>query len=289
MKLSSISTIASLLAFTSASEVVAPTTQIVTAPTTFTTGSGSVTSYGYSGSRTSVWVYPTAGSNKDATVSVYVNNVVVEVIVINININIINGAPTTVYSTKGDKPTYTPPPPSTTATVPATSTHTPTIHTVIVGIDGNLAYGANQVDAAIGDIIRFDFNSTNHTVTQSDFNTPCSPKAGGFNTGFNQFNPTNHVGVIFRDFIVDVSTPLWFYCAQTVKVSHCQKGMVLGVNPAGKFPAFLSLATATETITTVVGKPTSTSSVLHTTTSTAKTSGSGVNYRERRARREWTA
>ncbi|KUJ22463.1 uncharacterized protein LY89DRAFT_538652, partial [Mollisia scopiformis] len=97
--------------------------------------------------------------------------------------------------------------------------------------NGDLIYGPNQLNAAIGDIIHFDFNSTNHTVTQSTFAAPCSPLAGGFNTGFNQVNKLNHTGVIFRDFEVTVSTPLWFYCAQTVKVSHCHAGMVLGVNP----------------------------------------------------------
>jgi plastocyanin len=260
-------------------------------------------------------VYPTGSSHHDATVSVYINNIVVEVIIVNINVTIINGATTTIYSTKTDSAHSTSTPPPTTST----TSSAPTIHTVIVGVDGTLAYGANQVDAAIGDIIRFDFNSTNHTVTQSDFNTPCSPKAGGFNTGFNQFNPTNHTGVIFKDFVVDVSTPLWFYCAQTVKVSHCHKGMVLGVNPAGKFPAFLSLATATSTaittstsgttfstgksgaISTGVSKPSSTSSVsIPLGTGVPKaTTGSiitpqptfvgGTHFKGRRAGQAWFA
>lgn len=141
------------------------------------------------------------------------------------------------------------PPPAVSST---TSSAAKATHSVVVGANGDLIYGPSQLNAAIGDIIRFDFNSTNHTVTQSSFNAPCSPLAGGFNTGFNQVNKLNHTGVIFVDFEVQVDTPLWFYCAQTAKVSHCHKGMVLGINPAGKFPAFLSMATATGTATSMV-------------------------------------
>jgi len=181
-----------------------------------------------------------------------------------------------VYSTKTDPLNWTP---VASTTSSAVSTSTRAIHTVTVGINGTLAYGANQINASIGDIIRFDFNSTNHTVTQSDFLTPCSPKAGGFNTGFNQFNPTNHTGVIFKDFVVNVSTPLWFYCAQTVKVSHCHKGMVLGVNPAGKFPAFLSMVTANSSsrvaLSTGNSKPFSTGSVAIPLSTGAPTKGPG--------------
>jgi hypothetical protein len=220
-----------------------------------TTAGSQVTSVDYSGSKTSVWVYPTGTGSKDCTVAIYENETVV-VVIINISVTIINGQTTTVTSTvtNAPPPTYTPTPPPQTSTTstssPPSSTGTPngTIHSVIVGADGKLIYKDNQVIANIGDIIRFDFNSTNHTVTQSSFLEPCKPLAGGFNTGFNQFNPTGKTGIIFRDFKVEVSTPLWFYCAQK---GHCQKGMVLGVNPGTKFPAFLSMAEATATSSTV--------------------------------------
>jgi plastocyanin len=213
-----------------------------------TTYGGSVTSVGYSGSKTSVWVYPTGSPSHDCTVAIYENDTV-NVIIININVQIVNGATTTITSTKTDvKPTWVPQLPySTTSTT--SSYGAKQTHNVIVGADGELKYAGNNIDAAIGDIIRFDFNSTNHTVTESTFDKPCSPKDGGFNTGFNQFNNQNHTGIIFKEFEVKVNTPLWFYCAQTVKVSHCQKGMVLGINAAGKFPEFLARATATATST----------------------------------------
>jgi len=212
------------------------------------TAGSQVTSVDYAGTKTSVWVYPTGTGSHDCTVAVYENNIVT-VFIINISITIVNGNPTTVTSTI----TNAPPPTSTPALPPTTSTTTSPpaagTHHVIVGADGELKYRDNQIIAAIGDIIRFDFNSTNHTVTQSSLLEPCKPLAGGFNTGFNQVNTVGKTGLIFRDFKVEVSTPLWFFCMQGV---HCKKGMVLGVNPGNKFPEFLSRATATATSSVVV-------------------------------------
>jgi plastocyanin len=239
-----------------------------------TTYGGSVTSVDYSGSTTSVWVYPTGSPSHDCTVAIYENDTV-NVIIININVQIVNGATTTITSTKTDvKPTWVPQLPySTTST--SSSYSAKKTHNVIVGADGELKYAGNNIDAAIGDIIRFDFNSTNHTVTESTFDKPCSPKDGGFNTGFNQFNNQNHTGIIFREFEVKVNTPLWFYCAQTVKVSHCQKGMVLGINAAGKVPEFLARATATATSTSSTAYGTGKVSTPAAYTPVAKTLSTG--------------
>ena len=228
--------------------------QVTTTPAYVTTAGSKVTSVDYYGSKTSVWVYPTGTGSHDCTVAVYENNIVT-VIIVSISVTIINGQPTTVTSTVTDAPmpTWTPTPPplpptDTTTSLPPSGTGT--IYSVIVGADGELKYKDNQVIAQIGDIIRFDFNSTNHTVTQSSFLEPCKPLADGFDTGFNQVNKQNHTGIIFRDFKVEVSTPLWFYCAQG---AHCKKGMVLGVNPGTKFPEFLSRATATATAVAPTG------------------------------------
>jgi hypothetical protein len=255
------------------------TTPAYTPPYVTTAGS-QVTSVDYQGSKTSVWVYPTGTGSHDCTVAVYEKNVVT-VIIVNISVTIINGNPTTVTSTVTDapKPTWTPTPPTPPTSSTSTSTGLPpsntgTIHSVIVGADGELKYKDNQVIAQIGDIIRFDFNSTNHTVTQSSLLEPCKPLAGGFNTGFNQFNNQSKTGLIFRDFKVEVSTPLWFYCAQG---AHCKKGMVLGVNPGNKFPEFLSRATATATSSTVT--PTGTGGIYITgvvAPSTSSSASSGV-------------
>ncbi|KAF8866389.1 hypothetical protein BDZ45DRAFT_667675 [Acephala macrosclerotiorum] len=186
---------------------------------------------------------------------------------------LVRSSSVTNYSS-ATRPTSIPPPPPASTSSKTTSLAPRATHNVVVGANGDLLFGPNQVTAAIGDIIHFDFNSTNHTVTQSSFNAPCSPLAGGFNTGFNQVNKLNHTGVIFRDFEVKVDTPIWFYCAQTVKTSHCHKGMVLGVNPQGKFPAFLSMATQTATtmpLSTGGSKVTSSAMYMSTGGSSSKT------------------
>jgi len=101
-------------------------------------------------------------------------------------------------------------------------------HTVIVGGAGGLVYTPDQISAAIGDMVIFEFHSQNHTSTQSAFTTPCDPLAGGMDTGFmpnanNTISPAPQVAMQ-----VTVSTPLWFYCRQG---NHCGKGMTFSINP----------------------------------------------------------
>lgn len=65
-----------------------------------------------------------------------------------------------------------------------------------------------------GDTIHFIFMSQNHTVTQSSFDTPCNKLADGKDSGFmpNQNNTVSPPPA--WDFVVPVTTPLWFYCKQ---------------------------------------------------------------------------
>lgn len=236
-----------------------------------TTGGSQVTSVDYDGTKSTVWVYPTGSpaNNRDCTVAIYEKNVVINVVVVNIGITIVNGATSTVTQTLTVPPTYTPTPP------PAPPTNgTGKVFNVVVGADGQLKYKQDNVNAAIGDIIRFDFNSTNHTVTESTFDAPCSPKAGGFKSGF-QFNNQSRTGVLPPvDFKVDRTTPIWFYCGQKNPVSHCGKGMVFAVNPAGKFDEFVNKAKAAEG-----GAPLPPSGGNTTTTSSSTTppSGTGIS------------
>ncbi|APA08348.1 hypothetical protein SS1G_13277 [Sclerotinia sclerotiorum 1980 UF-70] len=216
-----------------------------------TTAQGTVTSVKYDGeSKSTVWVYPTGtGNKKHCTVATYEDNVVINVDIVDITIIIIDGFLFTETVTALESATYTPtPPPMQSTTTPPYSTGTGTgtdkpkakVHHVIVGDKGLNIYSPNQINANLGDTIRFQFLAKNHTVTQSDFNTPCTFN-GGFDTGFNQFNSNNQSNIT-RDFIVNTDKPIWFFCAQTVTKSHCQDGMVLGINPAGKFDAFLEKA-----------------------------------------------
>jgi plastocyanin len=45
-------------------------------------------------------------------------------------------------------------------------------------------YTPSTIDAAVGDMVVFTFESKNHTATQSAFDTPCEKLAGGMDSGF---------------------------------------------------------------------------------------------------------
>jgi len=102
---------------------------------------------------------------------------------------------------------------------------------VAVGQNG-LTYTPNNITAAVGTAIEFSFFPKNHTVTQSSFADPCHPlnTNGVLNGFFSGFVPTasSPSGSTFT-IIVNDTTPIWFYCAQTTG-NHCQSGMVGSIN-----------------------------------------------------------
>ncbi|KAI0113774.1 Cupredoxin [Nemania sp. FL0031] len=104
-------------------------------------------------------------------------------------------------------------------------------HTVQVGGSAGLAYSPPQVNAAVGDMVVFTFMSMNHTATQSTFDAPCDPMAGGMDSGF-MANPNNTVVPAPQVAMQVMDTkPVWFYCRQT---GHCGKGMVFSINPTAE-------------------------------------------------------
>lgn len=121
--------------------------------------------------------------------------------------------------------------------------------TVTVGDGGSLAFNPTSVNVAAGDTINFEFRAKNHSVTQSTFANPCqlmtTPKQG-INSGFMPVaaNATTFPAWSFT--VDDPSTPLWFFCAQTIPANHCQAGMVFAVNPTADktFDAFQTAAKA---------------------------------------------
>jgi plastocyanin len=101
-------------------------------------------------------------------------------------------------------------------------------HTVTVGGDLGRAFFPADIQANPGDTILFNFMSQNHTVTQSGFDTPCVPLAGGMDSGF-MANPDNTIDPPPQVAMQLTTTdPLWMYCAQG---DHCSVGMVLSINP----------------------------------------------------------
>jgi plastocyanin len=111
-------------------------------------------------------------------------------------------------------------------------------HTVFVGAgkDGQpgLKFDPQQIVAAKGDIVSFEFRGGNHTVTQSSFANPCAWQLNtvtnktGFNSGFIPFDAaTRQVGVYSLE-VSDPSTPIWFFCGRP---PHCKMGMYGAINP----------------------------------------------------------
>jgi plastocyanin len=108
------------------------------------------------------------------------------------------------------------------ASAASTSTH-------IVTVGGaKVVFTPEFVNAQVGDMVVFEFQQTNHTVTQSNFATPCEAVSNGIDSGFmananNSISPAPQLAIQ-----VTVSTPIWFYCRQA---THCGKGMTFSVNP----------------------------------------------------------
>ncbi|KAI9795289.1 MAG: hypothetical protein M1833_007261 [Piccolia ochrophora] len=217
------------------------------ATTSVVTTSGSwVHSVDYSGDKSTVYVYPTGSTDKkDCQVAVYHKKEIVKVY--QVIIIIINGGAAST-TTKPGLPSYTPtcPPPPPAATGTATATISAPgackTHKVTVGASAQLLFSPNQVDAKPCDTVEFEFFARNHTVSQSELKTPCTFN-GGFDTGFNQFNPEDKAGLFVKKFEVTNTKPTWFYCKQKVG-NHCGKGMVFGINPKGKMDEFIGNAKA---------------------------------------------
>ena len=105
----------------------------------------------------------------------------------------------------------------------------PRVHEVAVGAAGEQRFTPRYINANIGDFVRFSFKSGNHTVTESTFENPCSPR-GAFDTNFFH-DATQPRGTNDMTLLVDSTNPRWFFCRQVTNVSHCQSGMIFAINP----------------------------------------------------------
>ncbi len=107
-----------------------------------------------------------------------------------------------------------------------------TVHVVTVGsMNGSLSYSPNNITAAKGDMVQFQFMPANHTVTQSTFDAPCEPIAMHSNiTGvYSGFMPVAMDATTIPTYtiLINNTKPMWMYCSQG---KHCQKGMVMVIN-----------------------------------------------------------
>jgi len=133
-----------------------------------------------------------------------------------------------------------------TALVPIVAVAAQQTFTVIVGANSTNTFTPTSVNASVGDTIAFQFQSKNHTATQSTFAAPCmnlTTPTMGIDSGF---MPVAAGATSFPQWsftMTNASAPLWFYCRQT---GHCQQGMVFAINPTTNksFAAFQAAAKA---------------------------------------------
>jgi plastocyanin len=146
--------------------------------------------------------------------------------------------------------------------------------TVNVGPNGQLIYYPEYVIAEVGDTVNMIFNPKNHTVTQSSFDTPCVPLAGGFSSGFKPVASLTDGELPNFVITVNDTNPIWVHCEQT---GHCGQGMVFAINPPSPevsnntFAAF-QLAAIKQNGTTSSAAPTTTFSSQSWATATATVS-----------------
>jgi len=148
-------------------------------------------------------------------------------------------------------------------------------HLVKVGANGGLVFDPTDITAAQGDTISFQFQGKNHSVTQSTFAAPCTRQTTptlGVDSGF-MFVAANATTLPQWSITVsNASAPLWFFCAQTTPLVHCQQGMVFAVNapPAKTFAQFQNAAKASG------GNSTTGTNTTATPSGSASGSGSGA-------------
>jgi len=127
---------------------------------------------------------------------------------------------------------------------------------VTVAQNASLTFSPDNIKAAPGEFVQFQFLAGNHTVTQSTFDKPCQPiamhsNATGFHSGFQPVAASASMGMIPTYTIqINNTSPLWLYCAQG---RHCENGMAMVINapennPNRTLASYKSLAAQAQTI-----------------------------------------
>ncbi|CAG8953471.1 hypothetical protein HYFRA_00010221 [Hymenoscyphus fraxineus] len=102
------------------------------------------------------------------------------------------------------------------------------VHVVKVGgTNGTIKFQPDDIQAAVGDMIQFQFAPNNHSVVQSTFDAPCIA-SGSVYSGYMPVAASASTTPTYTIMVNDTK-PLWFYCSQG---KHCQNGMSMVVNVA---------------------------------------------------------
>lgn len=97
-----------------------------------------------------------------------------------------------------------------------------------------LKYYPDNIKAAPGSMVQFQFWAGNHTVTQSDFDHPCTPisQVNSSVTGiWSSFMPVA-AGASKKEIpvftvMINDTKPIWIFCSQA---KHCSSGMSMVIN-----------------------------------------------------------
>ncbi|KAK2001933.1 hypothetical protein LX36DRAFT_697918 [Colletotrichum falcatum] len=147
-------------------------------------------------------------------------------------------------------------------------------HVVKVG-DGGLTFTPNDIKAAVGDSVEFQFYPMAHSVAQSAFETPCMPMGNGTKEGFfsGPVKVASGVGSEVWTLEIKDKSPKWFYCATG---KHCQSGMVGVINaPAGNKKTIDMYATAAKAAEANVAPSSVSGGKLGPASASGTTGGSG--------------
>jgi len=120
-----------------------------------------------------------------------------------------------------------------------------------------LGYDPGRILPSAGDTITFSWaippyirvpTTGSYSATQGDPNSPCTPLAGGFDTGAKTSAAENTGNAPTVVYTVKDTQPLYFYSSVG---DQCKKGMVLGVNTpatgAGSIEAYAAAAASGST------------------------------------------
>ncbi|KAF2008681.1 hypothetical protein BU24DRAFT_359839 [Aaosphaeria arxii CBS 175.79] len=149
--------------------------------------------------------------------------------------------------------------------------------TVSVGLkNGSALFNPETIKAAEGDVVKFKFWPSSHSVVAGPFARPCQPgPEGSIWSGFVTTNDTEKASPTeFHYTVTNASAPIWLYCS---RAKHCQNGMVAVINPPTSGQNTLDRYRAAAAQAEQNVSPTSTTAVGGNLTTATQPSGSSTS------------
>ncbi|TVY73540.1 putative GPI-anchored cupredoxin, partial [Lachnellula suecica] len=150
-----------------------------------------------------------------------------------------------------------------------------TVHVVAVGNDtGILTFTPNNMVAAVGDFVQFQFHPVNHSVVQSNFDSPCQPMTTGLGF-FSGFMPVTAQSSTTPTYTISINNTdaIYYYCSQG---KHCQAGMVGSINAGTSLLAQFA-AGAKGAASNITPGSTTSAAIAQSETATSQTTTSQVS------------